>query len=56
VEAVLAGEDKLVEGMIGALRRGPPVSRIDKIDIQEAGVADLALRNAGEKFSVLRTA
>ena len=56
VEAVIAGDSALVDSMIEALRRGPPVSRVDKIDIEAASADDLRLRNAGEKFSVLRTA
>ncbi len=56
VEAVIAGDDALIEGMINALRSGPPVSHVEKIDIQDAGMADLTLRNPGEKFSTLRTA
>lgn len=56
VEAVVAGDEKLIEGLINACRRGPPVSRVEKIDIEYADVADLTLRNPGEKFSMLRTA
>jgi acylphosphatase len=56
VEAVVAGDDSLVTSMIEALRRGPPVSRVDKIDVEAASGDDLKLRNAGERFSVLRTA
>ncbi len=55
VEAVVAGEERLVDGMIEALRHGPPVSRVDGIEVTAASAADLQLRNAGEKFSVLRT-
>ena len=56
VEAVLAGEEALVDGMIEALREGPPVSRVEKIDVVAASGADLMRRHAGEKFSVLPTA
>ena len=55
VEAVIAGDSALVDSMIEALRHGPPVSRVDRIDIEEGSVSDLKLRNAGERFSVLRT-
>jgi acylphosphatase len=55
VEAVIAGDGAFVDSMIEALRRGPPVSRVDKIDVEEASTDDLKLRNAGERFSVLRT-
>lgn len=56
VEAVIAGDEKLIEGLINACRRGPPASRVEKIDIEDADAADLLLRNPGEKFSTLRTA
>lgn len=55
VEAVIAGDEKLIEGLINACRRGPPTSRVEKIDIEDANAADLALRNPGEKFSMLKT-
>jgi acylphosphatase len=55
VEAVIAGDGALVDSMIETLRHGPPVSRVDKIDVEEASTDDLKLRNAGERFSVLRT-
>ena len=56
VEAVIAGDGTRVDSMIEALRRGPPVSRVDKIDVENCNADDLRLRNAGERFSVLRTA
>lgn len=56
VEAVIAGEDTLVDGMIEALRRGPPVSNVEKIDLAAASSTDIQQRHAGEKFSVLPTA
>jgi acylphosphatase len=56
VEVVLAGDGAFVDSMIEALRRGPPVSRVDNIDVEAASADDLKLRNAGERFSVLRTA
>jgi acylphosphatase len=56
VEAVIAGEAALVDGMIEALRNGPPVSNVEKIDVLAASCADLQYRHAGEKFSVLPTA
>jgi acylphosphatase len=56
VEAVVAGEERLIEGLINACRRGPPVSHVEKIDIEDADADDLKLRNPGEKFSMLATA
>lgn len=55
LEAVLAGDERLIEGLINACRRGPPESRVEKIDIEDADATDLALRNPGEKFSMLKT-
>lgn len=56
VEVVLAGEEALVDGMMEALRKGPPVSRVERIDVVAASGVDLMHRRAGEKFSVLPTA
>jgi acylphosphatase len=56
VEALLAGDEVLIEGLIATCRRGPPVSDVRKIDVLEATRAELSLRHPGEKFSVLRTA
>ena len=50
------GEERLIEGLINACRRGPPVSHVEKIDIKDADAKDLALRKVGEKFSTLPTA
>ena len=55
VEAVFAGAAPAVEAMIEACRCGPPGARVDHIDQREAGVEDMALRRAGERFSVLMT-
>lgn len=55
VEALFAGAANDVQALIDACRDGPPGARIDAID-QRAGTADeLALRRAGEDFSVLAT-
>src|SRR5690242_21012024 len=55
VEAVIAGDGALVDSMIEALRCGPPVSRVDRIDVEAGTADDLKARNAGERFSLLRT-
>jgi acylphosphatase len=55
VEAVLAGDASLIQGILTASRKGPPVSCVKKIDTTEAGENDLALRTKGETFSVLPT-
>jgi acylphosphatase len=55
VEAVFAGPSDVVAEMIDACRRGPPGARVDGIDQREGGPEDMALRRAGERFSMLST-
>lgn len=55
VEAVFAGAEEVVLTMIELCREGPPGARVDAIDQLDAASADLALRRAGELFSVLAT-
>jgi acylphosphatase len=56
VEAVLSGPAEMVDPMIESCRKGPWGSRVTGFDVR-AGTADaLALRRAGEDFSVLPTA
>ena len=56
VEALFAGPSDVVASMLDACRQGPPGARVEAIDEQEATQDDLALRRAGELFSVLMTA
>jgi acylphosphatase len=56
VEAVFAGMPEKVDAIIEACRRGPLGSRIDALDQRDGAGSDLALRRAGELFSVLATA
>ena len=56
VEALFAGPSDVVATMVDACRQGPPGARVEAIDEQEATHDDLALRRAGELFSVLKTA
>jgi acylphosphatase len=56
VEALFAGPVDDVVAMLEACRQGPPGARVEAIDEQEATQDDLALRRAGELFSVLMTA
>jgi acylphosphatase len=53
VEALLAGPQQVVLSMIERCHGGPPGARVDTVDQREAGSADLALRRAGDLFSVL---
>ncbi|HLL27896.1 MAG TPA: acylphosphatase [Xanthobacteraceae bacterium] len=55
VEAVVAGDDAGIDGMIAACKRGPAVARVDRIDVDEADANELARREPGERFSVLQT-
>jgi len=55
VEAVFAGPAPAVEAMVAACRRGPPGAGVDHIDEREGRPEDIALRRAGEMFSVLMT-
>ncbi|HVT55229.1 MAG TPA: acylphosphatase [Xanthobacteraceae bacterium] len=55
VEVVVTGEEAAMEAMLAALRQGPPVARIDRVEILRATENDLRMRPQGEKFSVLRT-
>jgi acylphosphatase len=53
VEALFAGPQEQVAAMIELCREGPPGARVVSIDQREARAEDLALRRAGESFSVL---
>ena len=55
VEAVFAGPPETVGEMIEACRRGPPMSRVDVLDVVDANLNDLGQRRAGEAFSLLPT-
>ena len=52
VEALIAGEDAIVDDLIAACRRGPRGARVDNIAIEDAYERDLTMR-AG--FEILRT-
>jgi acylphosphatase len=53
VEALFAGPHEQVLAMIELCRVGPLGARVESIDQREASAEDLALRRAGESFSVL---
>jgi acylphosphatase len=55
VEAVFAGPAAVVERMIETCRRGPPGSRVETVEANEAGPELLSERQPRERFSVLPT-
>jgi len=55
VEAVFAGSEELVAGMIALCRRGPPSARVEAVFDDAADAQALNLRRPGEEFSVLPT-
>lgn len=55
VEALFAGEPRIVREMIDLCRQGPPGSRVDAIEEREASSEELELRG-GYRFAVLATA
>ena len=55
VEAVFAGPGEVVAKMIEACRQGPYGAHVTGIDQRPGTSEDLAMRRAGEEFSVLST-
>ena len=55
VEALFRGPAAEVAAMIGDLRRGPRHARVDRVEEQDADASELAMRHAGDAFSVLPT-
>jgi acylphosphatase len=55
VEALFAGNAKVVAEMVALCRHGPPSARVTALTSESAGEAQLNLRRAGEPFSVLPT-
>jgi acylphosphatase len=56
VEALFAGDEDVVAGMIEACRQGPLGARVDVQHERDSDGEDLKLRRRGELFSVLPTA
>ena len=56
VEALLVGTEEVVLTMVELCREGPPGAHVEAIDQQDVGTEGLALRRAGDLFSVLPTA
>jgi acylphosphatase len=55
VEALFAGTEKSVTGMIEACRVGPRLAQVDTLDQREGTGEELKFRAPGELFSVLMT-
>jgi acylphosphatase len=55
VEALFAGSEDVVADMIAACRRGPSSARVADVAQEAANLDVLALRQGGERFSVLPT-
>jgi acylphosphatase len=52
VEAVVAGEDAIVDEMAEVCRRGPYGARVENVAMEDAGNSDLGERSG---FAILRT-
>jgi acylphosphatase len=55
VEALFAGNAKVVAEMVALCRHGPPGARVTAVTNESASEAQLDLRRPGEAFSVLPT-
>jgi acylphosphatase len=55
VEALFAGNAKVVAEMVALCRHGPPGARVTAVTNESASEAQLDLRRPGEPFSVLPT-
>jgi acylphosphatase len=55
VEILVAGPPTAVAKLIEHCRSGPPLARVDSIEIEDASERDLSCRRPGEAFSLLPT-
>jgi acylphosphatase len=55
VEAVFKGEAEVIDDMLAACRKGPPMSRVDNVTQRAGSESDLRARVPGEEFSLLPT-
>ena len=56
MEALFAGNAKVVAEMVALCRHGPPGARVTAVTNETASEAHLDLRRPGEAFSVLPSA
>ena len=55
VEMVLAGAPDQIAAMIERCRKGPPLSKVEAIEVENAAMLDFGLRRPGEAFSLIAT-
>jgi acylphosphatase len=55
VEVLVAGPPEVVTRMVERCKRGPPLAKVESIDVEEAVVLDLGYRRPGEAFSLIAT-
>ena len=55
VEVLLAGPPGAVAQMIERCWKGPPLAKIESIDVEDAVAFDLSQRRPGEPFSLIAT-
>ncbi len=56
VEVVIAGTPDAVRTMIQRCWRGPPLAKVQSIDVEDATMLDAGYRHGVENFSLLPTA
>ena len=55
VEALVAGPPEAVAELIERCRKGPPLAKVETVEIEDAVALDLGYRRPGEAFSLLAT-
>jgi acylphosphatase len=55
VEVLVAGPPRVVAELISRCWKGPPLSKVESIDVENAEVLDLSHRRPLENFSLLAT-
>ena len=55
VEVIAGGPPAAVANLIERCRSGPPLAKVESVDIEEASVLDLGYRRPLENFSLLAT-
>jgi acylphosphatase len=55
VEVLLAGPPTAMAAMIERCWRGPPLAKVESVDVEDAVALDLGHRRPGEAFSLIAT-